>query len=96
MTEIHHQNAPDASAGKISCGLMSCRTPFKPKRPWQRYCCDDHRREANKLRADGGLRGVVKSTRVLKGGGVSVTLHFGIEEREGALQLAPGRVMEIL
>lgn len=90
------KNAPDASRDAILCGLMLCRAPFKPKRPWQRYCCDDHRREFNKLKGDGGLRGVVRTTRVLQSGEVSVTLRFGIEEREGALQLAPGRVMEIL
>jgi hypothetical protein len=94
--QTHLQNAPDASAGKIVCGLMSCRAPFKPRKPWQRYCCDAHRREANRLRGDGALRGVISTMRVLRSGEVSITLRFGLEEREGALQLAPGNVMEIL
>lgn len=85
----------DASQDAI-CAYPPCRCGFKPKKPWQRFCKPEHRAAFHELSGDAGMRGIVRTTRVLKDGSVSVTLHFGIEEREGALQMAPGRVVEVL
>lgn len=41
------------------------------------------------------MRGVVSSVRMLKRGGVSVTLRFAMDERDRAAQLEPGKIVEI-
>ena len=85
---------PDASGDAI-CEHLPCRITFKPKRSWQRYCCDDHRREANKLRDDGGLRGVItRGPTTLKNGDQSITIR--VPAGTDVSHLRPGRVIEIL
>jgi hypothetical protein len=84
---------PDASGDAI-CAYLPCSIAFKAKKSWQLYCCAEHRRLANALKADGALRGVVKSNKLLKGGKHSVTFHF--EAADDVSHLQPGRVMEIL
>lgn len=83
----------DASTATI-CGYLCCAQPFTPRKRWQLYCSDECRRAQFRVRGDDGLRGIVKSVKRLKGGKVSVTLHF--EDIDAALRVEPGRVMEIL
>lgn len=77
------------------CGYLSCcAQPFTPRKHWQLYCSDECRLAQHRLRHDGGLRGIVRSVKRLKGGRVSITLH--LDDIDAALRVEPGRVMEIL
>lgn len=43
--------APAKSLPPKKCELSTCQVFFAPKRKWQRFCCDEHKREWNKLQA---------------------------------------------
>lgn len=86
---------PDASTDAI-CAYPLCRVRFAPRKPWQRFHSTECRHAFHRTQTDGGLRGTVKSVRLLKRGEVSITLRFGIEEREEALRMEPGKLAEIL
>lgn len=77
------------------CGYLPCAQPFTPRKRWQLFCSDTCRLAQHRLRQDGGLRGVVKSNKLLKGGRRSVTLHFDAAD-DAVLRLEPGTVAEIL
>lgn len=72
-----------------------CSTPFEPTRPHQRFhhpkC-----RQAYHASGDGGLRGAVTSVRILARGQVSVVVRFAPIDRDNALSLTPGAVVEVV
>ena len=78
---------------EIPCS--QCQTPFKPTRPHQVFCSKQCRSDHHNA-FDGGLRGVVSSVRVMRRGSVSVVLRFGIEDRERALKLEPGKLLDVV
>lgn len=84
----------DASGDAI-CRYVPCGITFTPRKPWQKFCCPDHRAAFHGTQGDGGLHGVVKSNRLLKGGKRSITLHLDASDPAGEL-LEPGKVAEIL
>lgn len=90
-TGLREAAAKDA-ATDASC--VRCGRSFAPVKRWQRFCgraCRQAFHEAE----DGGLRAVVSSVRVMKRGTVSVTLHFDPLDRDAALGIDPGAVVEI-
>lgn len=74
-----------------------CQREFEPKRSDQKYhspkCRQDH--YAANL-GDGALRGAVSRVSLLKGGKVSVVLTFLPIDRDNALQVMPGSMVEVL
>lgn len=89
-----YEVGPAPKAGSIPCGY--CLQPFTPAKPWAKYCSTACRTGGNARRAAEGVRARVSSTRVLKGGGVSVVLHFPQAERERALKLEPGKLVGVM
>jgi hypothetical protein len=87
-------NASDASGVEI-CAYPMCRQPFTPRRRWQRFCKPEHRAAHHAASDDSGVRGVVKSNKLLKGGKRSLTLHFDADQ-DAVLHLEPGKVVEVL
>jgi hypothetical protein len=74
-----------------------CLRAFVPKRADQVYCTSKHRQAfyAASL-GDGALRGAVSRVSPLKRGKVSITLHFAPMDRDNALQIVPGTVVEVM
>lgn len=72
-----------------------CGAEFVPHKPWATFCSKSCR-NAWHAADDGGLRGVVSSVRVMRRGVVSVVVRFGIEDRDRAVALDPGAVLEVL
>lgn len=87
---MHQTQAP----AEIVCAC-GCGSTFAPSKPWQRFATARCRADFHARRADQGMRGVVSSVRMLKRGGVSVTLRFAMDERDRAAQLEPGKIVEI-
>jgi hypothetical protein len=67
-----------------------CLTRFLPKRSWARFCSTPCRNEAAAKKAASGMRGIVSTVRIMRRGSISVTLRFGLDERDRALKLEPG------
>lgn len=79
------------------CANPSCGVSFEPKRKDQRYCGAKCRQQFNASRiGDGALRGAVSRVSLLKGGEVSIVLRFAAIDRQNALSLAPGAVVEVV
>jgi hypothetical protein len=79
------------------CANPSCGVSFEPKRKDQRYCGAKCRQQYNAMRVgDGALRGAVSRVSLLKGGEVSIVLRFAAMDRDNALQVEPGRLVEVL
>lgn len=79
----------------VECARPGCQKPFTPIKPWQRYCSRACRSAAHNA-CDGGMRGMVSSVRVMRRGQVSVVLRFSLDERDRALQIEPGHVLEVV
>lgn len=79
--------------GERACDF--CRDPFVPRRPHQRFCSTACRQGFH-AQGDHGLRGAVVSNRILRRGKVSMVIQFGIEDREAALAIVPGDVVEVV
>lgn len=90
--------APDASAqpepGKRICD--NCQHEFVPEVTWQRFCDDRCRRAFHRTHGRKPLRAVVSRVNILSRGKVSVTLHFGIDERTRAVTIMPKQEIEVL
>jgi hypothetical protein len=71
-----------------------CQKDFTPKRPHQRFCSNTCRVN-NFAGSDGGLRGAVSRVSVLKEGAVSVVVRFTPLDRERAMKLTPGELIEV-
>ncbi len=80
--------------GGVACGY--CLTPFTPRKAWQKFCSTACRTEDNARRAADGMRGRVASIRPMKGGRVSMVVHFAADAREQALKLEPGKTVGVL
>lgn len=93
MSDSQQPIRSDAS-GEAICAYPPCGSTFSPRKSWQRFCCPEHRAAFHATQTDCGIRGVVKSNKLLKGGKRSVTLHF--DPTEDVLRLEPGKVAEIL
>lgn len=79
------------------CANPACGVLFEPKRPDQRYHNPKCRQQFNAMRTgDGALRGAVSRVSMLKGGEVSVVLRFAAMDRENALQVVPGQLVEVI
>jgi len=73
-----------------------CRREFEPRRPHQVYCRKRCRMAHYAVtRGDGALRGTVRSVKVCSQGDASVTLRFSATDRDNALLVMPGMVVEI-
>lgn len=74
-----------------------CERDFSPRRPDQVYCGSKCRQAFNAARrGDGALRAAVSSVRVLRRGDVSVVIRFRPIDRDNALQIAPGQLLEVI
>lgn len=81
----------------MNCANPACGVSFEPKRADQRYCGAKCRQQFNAMRAgDGALRGAVSRVSLLKGGEVSIVLRFAAMDRENALSVVPGAVVEVV
>lgn len=81
----------------ITCANPACRIQFQPKRADQRYHSPKCRMAAYAARTgDGALRAPISRITPLKGGEVNVILRFAAIDRENALSMLPGRLLEII
>jgi hypothetical protein len=81
----------------MNCANPSCRVSFEPKRADQLYHSTRCRQQFNASRiGDGALRMAVSKVSLLKGGAVSVVLRSLPIDRENALQVTPGMVVEVV
>lgn len=88
--------AAEPTAWLVSCAY--CFRAFVPsgrQRKRQRFCQQVCRTEYHAARIGQGIRGVVSSVRIMKRGSVSVVLRFGLDERDRALKLEPGKVVGV-
>jgi hypothetical protein len=92
-----HCDAPSAAdADAKVCDY--CLAPFAAtgrQRKRQRFCSSTCRTEFHAQRIGQGIRGVVSSVRIMRRGSVSVVLRFGLDERDRALKLEPGKVVAV-
>lgn len=91
-------NAPmhrDATEDTIPCEC-GCGVRFVQRKSWQRFATAKCRADWNAKRAESAPRGVVSSVRMLRRGGVSITMRFSLEERDRVSKLEPGKVVELL
>jgi hypothetical protein len=97
MTYTAEPMRSDASADHNSDGRVCrhCSAPFKPRKPWQIFCQKPCRNAYHESQGDGGMRAKVSGARLLKGGGVSVTLRFAAADKDAAMLLEPGRTVEL-
>lgn len=93
-TDVSAMHA-NPSSGEIVCAC-GCGRGFTPRKPWQRFYSTKCRNDWNAKARESGLRGVVSSVRMLRRGGVSITLRFTATERDRASQFEPGKVIEVL
>jgi hypothetical protein len=95
-TDPMHCAAASDDAATRPCDY--CLQPFAPQgrqRKRQRFCSVPCRNEYHAQRIGQGMRGVVSSVRIMRRGSVSVVLRFGLDERERALKLEPGKVVAV-
>lgn len=74
-----------------------CQSEFEARRADQVYCRQRCRQDHYTATVgDGGLRAAISSVRVLSRGNVSVVLRFKLVDRDNALRLMPGKVVEVV
>lgn len=73
-----------------SCPL--CSVAFAPKKPWQTFCCAEHRTAYDQ---EFGTMGKVATVRKIKTG-VSVSIHLSGPAAERALNLGIGEAVRIV
>lgn len=91
-----HCDATSADVATRPCDY--CLQPFAPQgrqRRRMRFCSSTCRTEFHAQRIGHGIRGVVSSVRIMRRGSVSVVLRFGLDERDRALKLEPGKVVAV-
>jgi hypothetical protein len=87
----------DGGAGDPLCA--QCGDPFKPaprhegRQKFGDVACRNAWHEA---RRGHGIACRVSSVRALKGGRISITVRVDAEERDRAVQLEPGKLVEVL
>lgn len=91
----HASAAPVAAEADDTRPCAYCLTRFLPRKSWQRFCAPACRTNAAELKLTTGMRGVVSSVCVMKRGDISVTLRFGLDERDRALKLEPGHLVGV-
>jgi hypothetical protein len=84
---------PDASAAAERL-RRQCGKAFTPRKPWAVFCGPKCRTTWHE-QDDGALRAVVSSVRLTKRGGVSMIVRFDPMDRDAALGIDPGAVVEI-
>lgn len=72
----------------ITCGY--CKSEFRQKVSWQKYCSDACRGLSNQLIAETGIQARVAGNSIAKNGATYVTLYFAPDRRSFASALAPG------
>lgn len=83
---------PVNQPGNALCAC--CGRSFNARRAWHRFCSRTCRMANHEAKGD-TLRAVVSSVRIMRRGAVSVVIRFGLEDRDRALKLEPGKVVEI-
>lgn len=69
-----------------------CKVAFEPKKPWQAFCCAEHRTAYDQ---EFGTLGKVATVRKIKTG-VSVSIHLSGPAAERALNLALGELVRLV
>lgn len=86
--------APKASKEPAPLPCLQCTTLFTPRRAHQKFC-HTKCRQAFHTAGDGGLYGKVSRVTLLKSGGVNLTLRFDPIDRENALSLIRGGLVDV-